>query len=117
MLTEKTIHQKTCQRMCPKIKATTQPENRKKKEGETFERKISGPRNRVLRPGRSHIQVVFAPMTEEEGDIGLVSAVLWTSLAQCDHFLDKTEFVKDLSLRTKTCNKFFSQFLAEIVQR
>ena len=28
-----------------------------------------------------------------------------------------TIFVKDLSLRTKTCNKFFSQFLAEIVQR
>ena len=56
-------------------------------------------------------------MAEEEGDIGLLSAVLWTFLAQCDHFLDKIEFVRDLSLRTKTCDKFFSQFLAEIVER
>ena len=71
----------------------------------------------VLRPGRSHIQAVFAPMAEEEGDIGLLSVVVWAFLAQCDHFLNKIEFVKDLSLRTKTCNKFFSQFLAEIVQR
>ena len=71
----------------------------------------------VLRPGRSHIQAVFAPMAEEEGDIGLLSVVVWAFLAQCDHFLNKIEFVKDLSLRTKTCDKFFSQFLAEIVQR
>ena len=71
----------------------------------------------VLRPGRSHIQAVFAQMAEEEGDIGLLSVVVWAFLAQCDHFLNKIEFVKDLSLRTKTCNKFFSQFLAEIVQR
>ena len=70
----------------------------------------------VLRPGRSHIQAVFAPMAEE-GDIGLLSVVVWAFLAQCDPFLNKIEFVKDLSLRTKTCNKFFSQFLAEIVQR
>ena len=56
-------------------------------------------------------------MAEEEGDIGLLSVVVWAFLAQCDHFLNKIEFVKDLSLRTKTCNKFFSQFLAEIVQR
>ena len=71
----------------------------------------------VLRPGRSHIQAVFAPMAEEEGDIGLLSVAVWAFLAQCDPFLNKIEFVKDLSLRTKTCNKFFSQFLAEIVQR
>ena len=71
----------------------------------------------VLRPGRSHIQAAFAPMAEEEGDIGLLSVVVWAFLAQCDHFLNKIEFVKDLSLRTKTCNKFFRQFLAEIVQR
>ena len=71
----------------------------------------------VLRPGRSHIQAIFAPMAEEEGDIELLSVVVWAFLAQCDHFLNKIEFVKDLSLRTKTCDKFFSQFLAEIVQR
>ena len=59
----------------------------------------------------------FAPMAEEEGDIGLLSVVVWDFLAQCDHFLNKIELLKDLSLRTKTCNKFFSQFLAEIVQR
>ena len=56
-------------------------------------------------------------MAEEEGDIGLLSVVVWAFLAQCDHFVNKIEFVKDLSLRTKTCDKFFSQFLAEIVQR
>ena len=56
-------------------------------------------------------------MAEEEGDIGLLSVVVWAFLAQCDHFLNKIEFVKDLSLRTKTCDKCFSQFLAEIVQR
>ena len=57
-------------------------------------------------------------MAEEEGDIGLLSVVVWAFLAQCRrHFLNKIEFVKDLSLRTKTCNKFFSQFLAEVVQR
>ena len=60
----------------------------------------------VLRPGRSHIQAVFAPMAEEEGDIGLLSVVVWAFLAQCDHFLKKIEFVKDLSLRTKTCDVF-----------
>ena len=64
----------------------------------------------VLRPGRSHIQAAFAPMAEEEGDIGLLSAVLWTFLAQCDHFLNNIEFVKDLSLRTKTCDKFLVSF-------
>ena len=59
-------------------------------------------------------------MADEEGVIGLfsVAIVVWAFLAQSDHFLNKIEFVKDLSLRTKTsCDKFFSQFLAEIVQR
>ena len=71
----------------------------------------------VLTSLKSLIQAVFAPMAEEEGDIGHLSVVVWVFLAQCDHFLNKIEFMKDLSLRTKTCNKFFSQFLAEIVQR
>ena len=48
-------------------------------EAEAMRRPPKSAETGVLRLGRIHIQAVFAPMVEEEGDIALLSALVWTS--------------------------------------